>query len=139
MLEESERSASRTQGGAAAAPRSYDEFSSKGTPSRVGAPQGNFLPGVGMGTSGALINLTPVGGVRALRASSQTLIRVSLRTTLAPSRKKILPAGANLASFNFSCAGITCRNGTIVSSQLSPSEFSRAVPFTLFRVRRFSR
>jgi len=33
-------------GGAAAEPRLYDEFASKGTPNSVGAPHGNFPLGV---------------------------------------------------------------------------------------------
>ncbi len=56
-FEESQRSASRIKGGAAAAPRLYDEFSSKGTPSSVGAPQGSFFPGLDMGTPQAPITL----------------------------------------------------------------------------------
>src|SRR5579864_1822338 len=51
MLVDSQQSASRISCGAAAAPRLYEEFSSRGTPSKVGAPQGPFaLPELAMGT-----------------------------------------------------------------------------------------
>src|SRR5579864_3411085 len=51
MLVDSQQSASRISCGAAAAPRLYEEFSSRGTPNKVGAPQGPFaLPELAMGT-----------------------------------------------------------------------------------------
>src|SRR5215471_16856800 len=50
--------ASRISGGAAAEPRLYDEFASKGTPRSVGAPQGNFpFAGLDMDTPQASITL----------------------------------------------------------------------------------
>jgi hypothetical protein len=58
MFDASQTSASRINGGAAAAPRLYDEFASKGMPSSVGAPQGNFLGGLDMGTPQAFLPYT---------------------------------------------------------------------------------
>src|SRR5215469_300704 len=57
----SQVSASRINGGAAEAPRLYDEFASKGMPSNVGAPQGNFLSGLDMGTPQAFLPYTFCG------------------------------------------------------------------------------
>jgi hypothetical protein len=49
-------------GGAAADPRLYDEFSSSGTPSNVGAPQGPFpFSKLAIGTPQGKY-LTPFGG-----------------------------------------------------------------------------
>src|ERR1700757_4971854 len=57
-FDESHTSASRISGGAADAPRLYEEFASNGMPNSVGAPQGNFpFAGLDMGTPQAPFTL----------------------------------------------------------------------------------
>src|ERR1700756_15506 len=62
MLEASEVRAARIRGGAAAAPRLYEELASRGTPSSVGAPQGPFpLEGIAIFRSPSAFYVTPQG------------------------------------------------------------------------------